>query len=135
MVDLVNTTSGVTRLNNNNYQSWQSRIKSYLEGQDLWEVVNGNETAPPSTENAEALRKWKIKAGKAMYVLKTTIEDELLERIRNDDTPKVAWDTFASLFSKTNDARLQFLENELMSTCRPPPELPNHARGRESFCS
>ena len=114
MADLVNTTSGIARLNNHNYQSWRSRIRSYLEGQDLWEVVNGSDTTPP--ENAEALRKWKIKAGKAMYVLKSTIEDELLGRIKDEDTPKAAWDTFASLFSKTNDARLQFLENELMST-------------------
>ena len=114
MADLVNTTSGITRLNNHNYQSWRSRIKSYLEGQDLWEVVNGDSTQPP--KEVEALRKWKIKAGKAMYVLKTTIEDELLRRIGDDDTPKMAWDTFASLFSKTNDARLQYLENELMST-------------------
>ncbi|GMP55677.1 hypothetical protein CsSME_00020428 [Camellia sinensis var. sinensis] len=112
MVDLVNTTSGVTRLDNNK----QSCIKSYLEGQDLWEVVNGNETTLPSTENVEALHKWKIKARKAMYVLKTTIEDELLGRIRNDDTPKAAWDTFTSLFSKIYDAWLQFLENKLMST-------------------
>ncbi|XP_057508536.1 uncharacterized protein LOC130791411 [Actinidia eriantha] len=114
MVDLANTTSGITRLNNHNYQSWRSRIKSYLEGQDLWEVVGGDSTQPP--KEAEALRKWKIKVGKAMYVLKTTIEDELLGRIRDDDSPKMAWDTFASLFSKTNDARLQYLENELMST-------------------
>ena len=51
-----------------------------------------------------------------MYVLKSTIEDELLGRIRDEDTPKAAWDTFASLFSKTNDARLQFLKNEMMSS-------------------
>ena len=37
------------------------RFISYLEGQYLWEGVNGNETTPP--ENAEALWKWKIKAG------------------------------------------------------------------------
>jgi transposase InsO family protein len=115
MADLANTTSGITRLNNHNYQSWRSRIKSYLEGQDLWEIVNGTDIEQPK-DNPEALRKWKIKAGKAMYVLKSTIEDELLGRIRDDDTPKMAWDTFASLFSRTNDARLQYLENELMST-------------------
>ena len=31
------------------------------------------------------------------------------------DTPKAAWDTFATLFSKKNDVTLQLLENELMS--------------------
>ena len=51
-------------------------------------MVNGNETTPP--ENAEALRKWKIKAEKAMYVLKSTLDDELLGRIKDDDTPSRA---------------------------------------------
>ncbi|KAH6830326.1 Malectin/receptor-like protein kinase family protein [Perilla frutescens var. hirtella] len=45
-------------------------------------------TTPP--EEAEALRKWKIKAGKAMYALKTTIDKELLEHIRAATTPKEA---------------------------------------------
>ena len=43
------------------------------------------------------------------------MQKELLEHIRDVDTPKKAWDTLATLFSKTNDARLQFLENELAS--------------------
>jgi hypothetical protein len=59
------------------------------------------------------LRKWKIKAGKAMFVLKTTIEEDLLEHIRDADTPKTAWETLEKLFSKKNEARLQLLENEL----------------------
>ena len=50
-----------------------------------------------------------------MFVLRTTVQKELLEHIRDVDTPKKAWDTLATLFSKTNDARLQFLENELAS--------------------
>lgn len=77
-------------LNNHNYKTWRSRIRSYLEGQDLWEVVNGSDTTPPSQENAEAFRKWKIKAGKAMHALKSTIEDNLLVHIKDGDTPKVA---------------------------------------------
>lgn len=60
MVDLVNTTSGITGINNHNYQSWQNRIKSYLEGQELWEVVNGNDTELPK-DNPDVLRKWKIR--------------------------------------------------------------------------
>jgi hypothetical protein len=61
------------------------------------------------------LKKWKIKAGKAMFAIQTTIEDEMLEHIRPAKTPKEAWDTFASLFTKKNDTRLQLLENELLS--------------------
>lgn len=41
-----------------------------------------------------------------MYVLKTTVEEELLEHVEDADTPKAIWDAYAALFSRTNDARL-----------------------------
>ncbi|KAM0834069.1 hypothetical protein ACQ4PT_063857 [Festuca glaucescens] len=86
-------------------------MESYLHGHDLWEVIAGSETTPP--ENVEALRKWRLKAGKAMFVLKTKIEEDLVEHIRDAETPKEAWETLAKLFSGKNEARLQLLENEL----------------------
>ena len=64
-------------------------------------------------DGGEALRKWQIKSGKAMFVLKTTIEEDLLEHIRDAETPKEAWETLEKLFSKKNEARLQLLEKEL----------------------
>jgi hypothetical protein len=114
MADL-GTSSGIKKLNSHNYGYWKTCIESYLQGQDLWEVVAGSEVVPPAkeTDQGEPLRKWKIKAGKAMFVLKTTIEEDLLEHIREADTPKTAWETLEKLFSKKNEARLQLLDNEL----------------------
>ena len=88
-------------------------MESYLQGQDLWEIVGGNEVTPP--EDAAALKKWKIKAGKATFAIRTTVEDDMLEHIRHTKSPKEAWDTFKALFSRKNDTRLQLLENELLS--------------------
>ncbi|KAE8707248.1 tir-nbs resistance protein [Hibiscus syriacus] len=84
---------GIKKLNNQNYNTWATCIESYLQVQDLWVVVGG----------------------KAMFALKTTIEEEMLEHIRDVKSPKEAWDTFATLFSKRNDTKLQLLENELLS--------------------
>ena len=121
MVDLLSA-GGMRRLNSHNYGYWQTCIKSYLMGQDLWEVVTGTEKTPPPKENTEALWKWQIKAGKAMFVLKMTIEEDLVEHIRDAETSKEAWDvdtlkeaweTLGKLFSKKNEARLQLLEKEL----------------------
>ena len=56
-------------------------IMSYLQGQDLWEIVGRCETTPPKEDFKGALRKWRIKADKAMFVLKTTIREEMLEHI------------------------------------------------------
>ncbi|KAE8711941.1 Detected protein of unknown function [Hibiscus syriacus] len=107
---------GTKKLNNKNYNTWATCMESYLQGQDLWEVVGDGEVTQPATEDANGiLRKWKIKAGKAMFALKTTIEEEVLEHIWDAKTPNEAWDTFVTLFSKRNDTKLQFLENELLS--------------------
>ncbi|KAA0051808.1 UBN2_3 domain-containing protein [Cucumis melo var. makuwa] len=104
---------GIKKLNNQNYKTWSTCMKSYLQGQDLWDVIGATEFNPP--EDAAVLKKWNIKAGKVLFTIKTTVDEEMLEHISIIETPKKAWDTFASLFSKKNDARLQFLENELLS--------------------
>ena len=91
-------------INSNNYGSWSTRMKFYLLGQDLWAIVDGDDATQPT--EAEQLKKWKVKAGKAMYVLTMAVEDDLLQRIKDAKTPKEAWDTLTALFAKTNDAKL-----------------------------
>ena len=73
--------------------------------------MTSKETTP--LEIAEALRNWKIKTWKALFTIKTSIEEEMLEHIRHVDTPMAAWDTFTTLFLKKNDVRLQLLQNKL----------------------
>ena len=126
-------TTSIEKLNNNNYGSWSTRMKFYLLGQDLWDIVNGSDTTPPREDAAlatparpdatpqrpaadpDVLKKWKVKAGKAMYALTVAVEDEFLQRIKDARTPKEAWDILAAIFAKKNDAKLQRLENELLS--------------------
>ena len=98
---------GIKKLNKKNYNTWVTCMTSYMQEQDLWEVVNGSEATQPTAEDAnDILCKWKIKASKAMFALKTTIKEEMLEHIRDATTPKKAWDTFATLLLKKNDTRL-----------------------------
>lgn len=49
----------------------------------------------------------------ALFVLKTTVQKELLKHIQETDTPKSIWDTLTKNFTKTNSVRLQFLKNEV----------------------
>jgi len=54
MANLINTTGAIKKLNMNNYSYWKTCIESYLQGQDLWEVVGGGETGAPQ-EAGDAL--------------------------------------------------------------------------------
>ncbi|CAB4316665.1 unnamed protein product [Prunus armeniaca] len=125
-------------------------MESYLQGEDLWDVIGGNEVTRPKEDTNGTLRKWKIKASKAMFALKTTIEEEMLEHIRNAKTPKEAWDTFATLFlgrngtrlqlgatlfSRRNDIRLQLLENELLSVAQCDMTIAQYFQKVKSICS
>ena len=65
-------------------------MMSYMQGQDLWEVVNGSEAIQLVEDANETLQKWKFKAGKAMFALKTTIEEDVLDHDRDVKTPKEA---------------------------------------------
>ncbi|KAE8671632.1 hypothetical protein F3Y22_tig00111941pilonHSYRG00018 [Hibiscus syriacus] len=126
---------GIKKLNNKNYNTWETCMESYLQGQDLWEVIGGGEVTQPATEDANGiLRKWKIKAGKAIFTLKTTIEEEMLEHIRDAKTPKEAWDTFVTLFSKKNDTKLQFIENELLSMAQRDMAVAQYFHKVKSIC-
>ena len=122
MADFAGASSGIKKLNSHNYDYWKTCKESHLQGQDLWEVVAGAEIVPLPKESgdssskkddAEELCKWRIKAGKAMFVLKTTIEEDLLVHIRDAETPKEAWETLEKIFSKKNEARLQLLKKDL----------------------
>ena len=125
---------GIKKLNNQNYNTWATCMLSYLQGQDLWEIVGGSETTQPAEDGNGILRKWKIKAGKAMFALKTTIEEEILEHIRDVETLKAAWDTLAALFSKKNDSRLQLLENELLSVAQREMTIAQYFHKVKSLC-
>ncbi|XP_026439708.1 uncharacterized protein LOC113338515 [Papaver somniferum] len=105
----------VEKLVDSNYQYWKICMESYLQGQDLWELVSGAERIPADNpKNSEARRKWKVKCGKAMYALRTSTGRELIDQIPDMDTPKKIWDALANLFTKKNTARLQYLENEFV---------------------
>ncbi|CAN0892960.1 hypothetical protein LINGRAHAP2_LOCUS17879 [Linum grandiflorum] len=51
-------------------------MEFYLRGQDLWEIINGSQTTPPT--NAGSLQKWNVKAEKAFYALYVAVDDSLL---------------------------------------------------------
>ena len=123
---------GMKKLNSQNYNTWSTCMESYLQGQDLLEVVGGDEIKQPG--NVVALKMWRIKASKALFATKTTKKEELLEHIRNAKSPIEAWDTFAALFWKKNNTRLQLLENELLSVAQNEMTIIQYFNKVKSLC-
>ena len=91
-------------------------MESYLVGEELWAVVGGEDKARPSTENAEALKKWTTTNAKAEFVLKKSISPTLFEHIIKCTSANDIWETLNKLFNKRDVGQLQALENELANT-------------------
>ncbi|KAI3518021.1 hypothetical protein L1887_06356 [Cichorium endivia] len=125
---------GVKKLGQTNYNTWSTCMSSYLLGQDLWDVVGGTNTTEPRIDANGAVHKWRVKTGKALFIIKTTVEEDLLEHIRDFNTPKEAWDALGALFSKKNDAKLQLLENELMSVTQRDLTIPQYFHKVKTLC-
>ncbi|KAJ0080878.1 hypothetical protein Patl1_11291 [Pistacia atlantica] len=70
---------------NNNYKYWRMCMEAYLQGQDLWELVtDANAWIPIDIpEHAESQRKWKIKCGKTLFALRTSISKEFIDHVRD----------------------------------------------------
>ena len=49
---------GMELLNQFNYKVWKACMESYLVGENLWDVVNGNDTSPlaDGLENSSAYK-------------------------------------------------------------------------------
>ncbi|GMI96773.1 hypothetical protein HRI_003346600 [Hibiscus trionum] len=105
----------VEKLVGNNYNYWRLCMEAFLQGQDLWDLIEGDDTSIPedTSQNVELRRKWKIKCGKALFALRTSISKEYIDHVRDLKSLKQVWETLQQLFTKKNTARLQFLENEL----------------------
>ncbi|CAN1155899.1 Retrovirus-related Pol polyprotein from transposon RE1 [Linum perenne] len=132
MADMATSFSSIERLNNNNYNPWSTRMEFYLRGQDLWDIVAGSQTTPPT--DAEGLRKWNVKVGKAFYVLSAPVDDSLLPRIKKAKTPAEAWRSLAEVFARTNDVKLQMLENELLSISQREMTVSDYFTKVKSLC-
>ncbi|TYH09630.1 hypothetical protein ES288_A07G111900v1, partial [Gossypium darwinii] len=82
-------------------------MEAFLQGQDLWDLITGVDAEIPADthENVEVRRKWKIKYGKTLFALRTSIRKEFIDHVRGVNSPKQLWKTLERLFSKKNTAQ------------------------------
>ncbi|KAA8549858.1 hypothetical protein F0562_001542 [Nyssa sinensis] len=105
----------VDKLVGNNYSYRKLCMEAYLQGQNLWDLISGDDVVilEDTPQNVELRRKWKIKYGKALFALRTSISQEYIQHVRDGKSPKQVWKTLERLFTQKNTMRLQFLKNEL----------------------
>ncbi|KAJ9554092.1 hypothetical protein OSB04_018137 [Centaurea solstitialis] len=127
----------VEKLTSDNYSYWKLCMEAYLQGQDLWDLICGAETVIPedTPQNVEPRRKWRIKCGKAMFALRSSIGKEYIQHVREMNSPKEVWETLDRLFTQKNTMRLQFLENELTGMLQGNLSIPEYFVKVKTICA
>ena len=78
-----------------NYNYWKLCMEAYLQGQDLWDLVFGADVVIPkdTPQNVDLCQKWKMKCRKAPFALRTSINREYIQHVRDMSSPKEVWET------------------------------------------
>ena len=81
---------------------------SLSTGQDLWDLIEDDDTEIPADtpQKAELHQKLKIKCGKTLFTLRTLISKGYIDHVRDFKSPKQVWEILQKLFTKKNTARL-----------------------------
>ncbi|XP_031371762.1 uncharacterized protein LOC116187248 [Punica granatum] len=102
---------GIELLNQFNYKVWRTCIESYLVGEDLWDVVDGNDITSPEAEatandeirSSDAVKKWKRLNAKAEFALKRSISHSLFDHIIGCKSAHEIWKALDKLLNKGNE--------------------------------
>nr|GEW88169.1 hypothetical protein [Tanacetum cinerariifolium] len=122
-------------IKSDNDNSIVSVFGSRKSGQPLVEVTKYKlRTKARSTSETVELITSCSTAIEVVGKLDVLLEDEVLEHIRDSLTPKKAWDTLVTLFSKKNDSKLQLLENELLSVSQRDLTIPQYFHKIKTLC-
>ncbi|CAL1405301.1 unnamed protein product [Linum trigynum] len=70
-----------------------------------------------------------------MYILAVTTKDQFLPHFKGSKSPKETWDTLSTIFTRTNEARLQRLVNELISLSQGHRPLVNTTKKLKNICA
>ena len=78
---------------NVNYELWSIQVKTYLVGQDLWDVVQLDEHS-----REVEISPWRQKNASALHAIQVSCESDALSVIKDITSAKIAWNNLALVF-------------------------------------
>jgi hypothetical protein len=129
----------IEKLNENNYRSWSQVVKSHLNDQNLWELVQGKETKPehPSTSTAQTseqtvaadttmaaamedykskLEAWTKKAKMARKMIISTISPSVMTYVERTKDPAEMWTILKGRYKPKSSITLRQLQRQFNMT-------------------
>ncbi|KAJ4841290.1 hypothetical protein Tsubulata_028551 [Turnera subulata] len=94
------------------YENWKACMMTYLEAQDLWDVIDHDPNSSYS-EEADGNKDWRKKNAAALLAIQTSCAPEILAKVRNIRSAKCAWDTLAYMKEEEQKQRQEHEQKQL----------------------
>ena len=100
------------KLTTENYHNWKYSMKLYLLGKGLWDIITGDEVLPDEAEEP-AKKAFKKRENLALAAIGLNVSKGLHIYVRNEITPKGAWDKLANHFEKKTLSKIIYYRRKL----------------------
>ncbi|KAL5549793.1 hypothetical protein UlMin_005024, partial [Ulmus minor] len=85
-------------LNKDNYENWRIRLQTYLEAQDLWDVIEANDEASEEGKSEAEIMAWKKKNVTALHTIYISCGSHAFKTIREIKSAKSGWGPLKAKF-------------------------------------
>ena len=102
----------IVQLNGTNYATWKIQCKMLLIKETLWQIVNGDETAPDKSD-ADKYKRFIAKRDKALSVIVLAVDPSLLYLLGDPTDPVAVWKKLQDQFQKCSWANKLSLRRRL----------------------
>lgn len=79
------------RFSGSNYDVWAHRVKTLLQIEELWDIVNGTVLRPDANTLVADLNAWVKKDLRARAILELTIDNTMIRHIKDAISAHLTW--------------------------------------------
>ncbi|KAG2669675.1 hypothetical protein I3760_14G043200 [Carya illinoinensis] len=90
-------------LGNDNYANWSVKMKNYLLGQGLWDIVETSSSKPPKPDDdVVEFEAWRKRNDTTLQAIQSSCGIDILSHINNNCSAKTVWESLAKMFMESN---------------------------------
>jgi hypothetical protein len=103
------------RLDGKNYSYWSYIMRNFLKGKNIWGYVSGTYVVPKNTKEGDAalIDAWEANNAKIITWINNSVEHSIGTQLAKYETIKEVWDHLQKLFTQSNFAKQNQLENDI----------------------
>ncbi|CAO1633255.1 unnamed protein product [Parajaminaea phylloscopi] len=119
------TLSLITRFNGaTSFDKWKTSIRLALRARGLWNCVQGRDERPDANMHTDghALREWKLRNYRALYVVYDCLDDAVKPVLRDDVTARELWQELNDTYGRTTTADVAQVARKLFDRVKMPGE-------------